>query len=93
MRNNVTDLGEFEADGLWSVSSATTGDDGNGHNRMLVIPTLKLATAHLGITTYANAEGQWGSDWISMTKEDVEALYAAVKPSFSYVNYPYSVII
>lgn len=93
VRNNVTDLGEFEADGVWSISSATAGDDGNGHNWMLVIPTLKLATTHLGITDYANAEGQWGSDWISMTKEDVEALYAAVKPSFSYVNYPYSVII
>lgn len=93
VRNNVTNLGEFEAEGAWSVSSATAGDDGNGHEWMLVIPTLKLATTHLGITDYANAEGQWGSDWVSMTKEDVEALYAAVKPSFSYVNYPYSVII
>lgn len=92
VRNNVTNLGEFETDGIWSVSSETAGDDGNGHNWLLVIPTLKLATAHLSITDYAHAEGQWGSDWVSLTKEDVEALYAAVQPEFSHASYPYSLV-
>ena len=92
-RNNVTDLGEFETGGPWSVDSDTEGDDGNGHDWMLVIPTLKLATVHLSITAYASAEGQWGSDWVSMTNDDVKALYAAIKPSFSYVDFPYSIII
>lgn len=41
-RNNVKNLGEFTTSGTWTKSIPTLGNDGAGHNWMLISPTLKL---------------------------------------------------
>lgn len=43
-RSNVKNLGEFTTTGTWTISSPTTGNDGAGHNWMLIAPTLKIST-------------------------------------------------
>ena len=83
-RGSVNDLGEFTTSGAWTVSSPTSGDDGNGHSWKLITPTIKLATsfaydvnsddgARFGdvSTTYS-----WGSDWVLPSPDDFQYLWA-----------------
>lgn len=83
-RSNVKNLGEFATSGTWTITSPTSGDDGNCHSWKLITPTIKLATscaydvnsddgARFGdvSTTYS-----WGSGWVLPTADDFQYLWA-----------------
>ena len=70
-RNKVTNLGTFEATSKWTIKTATHGSDGNGHEWILLSPTLKMATAAVSVDGVLRnaAERSWGDDWVLPAKE------------------------
>lgn len=76
-RNNVKNLGEFTTSGTWTKSIPTTGNDGAGHNWMLVSPTLKLQalTEFNAKVPYANIPSWAG--WSVPTLDELTAVKAA----------------
>lgn len=78
-RNNVKNLGVFTTSGTWTRSSATSGNDGNGHDWMLITPTLKIAVIsstpqYADYVTFDNVPS-WGADWVLPSAADFEELY------------------
>lgn len=76
-RNNVKNLGEFTTSGTWTKSIPTTGNDGAGHDWMLISPTLKLQalTEFNAKVPYANIPSWTG--WSVPTLDELTAVKAA----------------
>lgn len=74
-RNVVTNLGEFKTDGTWTIDTPTHGDDGNGHDWVMLTPTLRLATTAASQSiSMGNANGIWGSNWVLPARSDIQPL-------------------
>lgn len=78
-RSNVKNLGNFTAGGTWTRSSATSGNDGAGHDWMLITPTLKIAVSsstplYDDYVTFDNVPS-WGADWVLPSAADFAELY------------------
>lgn len=79
-RSNVKNLGSFSTTSTpWTISSATSGNDGNGHDWMLITPTLKIAVSSstplsADYVTFDNVPS-WGADWVLPSKADFAELY------------------
>lgn len=78
-RSNVKNLGEFTTSGTWTKFSATSGNDGNGHDWMLITPTLKIAVSsstpsYDDYVTFDNVPS-WGADWVLPSAADFAELY------------------
>lgn len=60
-RSNVKNLGEFATDGTWDYANlATSGNDGAGHNWVLMNPTFKaLSPASWEEVSYASIPTPW----------------------------------
>ena len=78
-RSNVKNLGNFTTGGTWTKSSATSGNDGAGHDWMLITPTLKIAVSsstplYDDYVTFDNVPS-WGADWVLPSAADFAELY------------------
>lgn len=78
-RSNVKNLGEFTTSGTWTKSSATSGNDGAGHDWMLITPTLKIAVSSstplsADYVTFDNVPS-WGAAWVLPSAADFAELY------------------
>ena len=77
-RSNVKNLGVFTTSGTWTISSPTSGNDGAGHDWMLLTPTLKIAVISTpsfdDYVTFDNVPS-WGADWVLPSAADFAELY------------------
>ena len=76
-RNKVINLGSFSTSGTWTIESATSGT-ADGHDWILITPTLKFATnvpegTESGVLR-SEAEGLWGANWVLPTVEDFRSM-------------------
>lgn len=76
-RNKVINLGSFSTTGPWTIESATSGT-ADGHDWVLVTPTVKFATTVPDGTgsgvLRSEAEGLWGANWALPTVEDFQSM-------------------
>ena len=70
IRNKVTNLGEFDTSGSWTVNTPTSGDDGNGREWVMLSPTMKVALTTAGVGDRFNVEGKWGPYWVLPAVDD-----------------------
>ena len=90
-RSNVKNLGEFTTSGTWTRSSATSGNDGAGHDWMLLTPTLKIAVISTpsfdDYVTFDNVPS-WGADWVLPSAADFAEIYTNGCISYKNDNGP-----
>ena len=74
-RNSVTNLGEFATTGTWTVKSPTSGT-ADGHNWILVSPTIRLATkdTDAGKVALNAVDGIWGANWVLLSAEEASLI-------------------
>lgn len=74
-RNSVTNLGEFATTGTWTVKSPTSGT-ADGHNWILVSPTIRLATTDTdaGRVALNAVDGIWGANWVLLSAEEASLI-------------------
>ena len=75
-RSNVIKLGEFETGGTWTYHGVTSGNDGKGHNWVLVAPNVRLATTPLGVKIQGKDVNShlsdWGTKWVVPLSTDLK---------------------
>lgn len=90
-RSNVKNLGNFTTSGTWTISSPTSGNDGAGHDWMLLTPTLKIAVISTpsfdDYVTFDNVPS-WGADWVLPSAADFAELYTNGCISYKNDNGP-----